>query len=225
MNGLAVWGHTSTLPPSITALVVKCDSVHRVNFLFPKSCVCVCVWVGGWVGGCASACQCMWASVCVCCSHLFSFFPLAFVMVNDLSLVSRFLFWKCVRFCFRFCCRLFLFVVRHLYFMLLPCHTRCSFTDVLSCTPTGVSEINHLTWSYPSKVILVQICLSAVFTIYFLVLSKLLSPPPPPTEKNRSRYLDIHYTCSIVFVPFEELTWIVQRSGPHGGRFRNVHHY
>ena len=28
---------------------------------------------------------------------------------------------------------------------LLPCHTRCSFTDVLSCTPTGVSEINHLT--------------------------------------------------------------------------------
>ena len=51
-------------------------------------------------------------SVCVCCTHLFSFFPLAFVLVNDLSLVSRcFLFWKCVRFCFRFCCRLFLFVV------------------------------------------------------------------------------------------------------------------
>ena len=28
-------------------------------------------------------------SVCVCCTHLFSFFTLAFVLVNDLSLVSR----------------------------------------------------------------------------------------------------------------------------------------
>ena len=28
---------------------------------------------------------------------------------------------------------------------LLPCHTRCSFIDVLSCTPTGVSEINYVT--------------------------------------------------------------------------------
>ena len=28
---------------------------------------------------------------------------------------------------------------------LLPCHTRCCFIDVLSCTPPGVSEINHLT--------------------------------------------------------------------------------
>ena len=74
-----------------------------------------------------------------------SFFPLAFVLVNDLSLVSRcFLFWKCVRFCFRFCCRLFLFVVCTCILCLLPCHTRCSFTDVLSCTRTGVSEINHL---------------------------------------------------------------------------------
>ena len=41
--------------------------------------------------------------VCVCRTHLFSFFPLAFVLVNDLSLVSLcFLFWKCVRFCFSF---------------------------------------------------------------------------------------------------------------------------
>ena len=33
----------------------------------------------------------------------FHFFALAFVLVNDLSLVSRcFLFWKCVRFCFVF---------------------------------------------------------------------------------------------------------------------------
>ena len=27
--------------------------------------------------------------MCVCCTHLFSFFTLAFVLVNDLSLVSR----------------------------------------------------------------------------------------------------------------------------------------
>ena len=86
--------------------------------------------------------------MCVCCTHLFSFFTLAFVLVNDLSLVSRcFLFWKCVRFCFRFCCRLFLFVVCTCILCLLPCHTRCSFIDVLSCTPTGVSEINHLNCS------------------------------------------------------------------------------
>ena len=28
--------------------------------------------------------------MCVCCTHLFSFFPLAFVFVNDHCLVSRF---------------------------------------------------------------------------------------------------------------------------------------
>ena len=68
--------------------------------------------------------------MCVCCTHLFSFFTPAFVLVNDLSLVSRcFLFWKCVRFCFRFCCRLFLFVVCTCILCLLPCHTRCSFID------------------------------------------------------------------------------------------------
>ena len=101
-------------------------------------------WVGGRVDVQArvSVCEC----VCVCCTHLFSFFTLAFVLVHDLSLVSRcFLFWKCVRFCFRFCCRLFLFVVSTCILCLLLCHTRCSFIDVLSCTPTGVSEINHLT--------------------------------------------------------------------------------
>ena len=114
--------------------------------LFPKS------WVGGRAGGCASACQCMWVSewvsACVCCTYVFSFFPLAFVLVNDLSLVSRcFLFWKCVRFCFYFCCRLFLFVLCTCIVLCLPpCRTRCSFIDVHSCTPTGVSEINHLTW-------------------------------------------------------------------------------
>ena len=82
--------------------------------------------------------------MCVCCTHLFSFFSLAFVLANDLSLVSRcFLFWKCARFCF--CCCLFLFVVCTCILILLPCLTRCSFIDVLSCTPTGVSEINDLT--------------------------------------------------------------------------------
>ena len=76
----------------------------------------------------------------------FYFFLLAFVLVNDLSLVSRcFLFWKCVRFCFCFCCGLLLFLVCTCILCLLPCLTRCSFIDVLSCTPTGVSEINHLT--------------------------------------------------------------------------------
>ena len=90
--------------------------------------------------------------MCVCCTHLFSFFTLGFVLVNDLSLVSRcFLFWKCVRFCFRFCCRLFLFVVCTCILCLLLCHTRCSFIDVLSCTPTGVSEINHLTCQNKNK--------------------------------------------------------------------------
>ena len=98
--------------------------------------------VGGWMCKRVS----VYVSVYVCCTHLFSFFPLAFVLVNDLSLVSGcFLFWKCVRFCFCFCCRLFLFVVCTCILCLLPCLTRCSFIDVLSCTPTGVSEINHLT--------------------------------------------------------------------------------
>ena len=81
------------------------------------------------------------------------FFPLAFVLVNDLfSGFSLFLFWKCVRFCFCFCCCLFLFVVCACILCLLPCHTRCSFINVLSCTPTGVSEINYLTSRRREKV-------------------------------------------------------------------------
>ena len=89
----------------------------------------------------------VYVSVCVCCTHLISFFTLAFVLVNDLSLVSC-----CSCFgnaydlkkkkCFGLCCRLFLFVVYTCILCLLPCHTRYSFTDVLSCTPTGVSETN-----------------------------------------------------------------------------------
>ena len=35
-------------------------------------------------------CVCVRVNVCVCCTHLFSFFTLAFVLVNDLSLVSCF---------------------------------------------------------------------------------------------------------------------------------------
>ena len=89
----------------------------------------------------------VYVSVYVCCTHLFSFFPLAFVLVNDLSLVSRCFFvleMRTILFLFllpfvSFCCM-------HLYFMFTAMSlTRCSFIDVLSCTPTGVSEINHLT--------------------------------------------------------------------------------
>ena len=114
-------------------------------------CVCVCVWggggggwMGGWVDVQARVSACEWVSVCLLHPSISIFSP-AFVLVNNLSLVSRcFLFWKCVRFCF--CCCLFLSVVCTCILCLLPCLTRCSFTDVLSCTPTGVSEINHLTW-------------------------------------------------------------------------------
>ena len=74
-------------------------------------------------------------SVRVCCTHLFSFFPLVFVLVNALFSGS----------CFCLCCCLFLSVVCTCILCLLPCLTRCSFTDVLSCTTTGVSQINHLT--------------------------------------------------------------------------------
>ena len=57
--------------------------------------------------------------MCVCCTHLFSFFTLAFVLVNDLFLVSRccccFLEMRSILFSFllpfvSFCCK-------HLYFM------------------------------------------------------------------------------------------------------------
>ena len=92
---------------------------------FPQIlCVCVCGWVDGWM--------CMRVSVYVsewvCVFAVPIYFPLAFVLVNDLFLVSRcFLFWKCVRFCFCFCCRLLLFVVCTCILCLLPCLTRCSF--------------------------------------------------------------------------------------------------
>ena len=110
--------------------------------------VCVSVWGGGGRGGGRVDVQArvVYVSVCVCCTHLISFFTLAFVLVNDLSLVSC-----CSCFGnaydlknnnFGLCCRLFLFVVCTCILCLLPCHTRYSFTDVLSCTPTGVSETN-----------------------------------------------------------------------------------
>ena len=98
--------------------------------------------VGGWVGGHVSECVCVFAV-----PIYFHFFPLAFVLVNDLfSGFSLFLLWKCVRFCFCFCCCLLVFAVCTCILCLLPCLTRYSFNDVLSCTPTGVSELNYLTW-------------------------------------------------------------------------------
>ena len=71
----------------------------------------------------------VYVSECVCLLYPSIFvFPLAFVLVNDFSLSFRcFLFWKCVRFCFCSCCRLFLFVVCTCILCLLPCLTRCSF--------------------------------------------------------------------------------------------------
>ena len=63
--------------------------------------------------------------MCVCCTHLFSFFPLAFVLVNDLSLVSR---------CFALEMRTILFLLlfvsfccMHLYFMFTAVSYRMSF--------------------------------------------------------------------------------------------------
>ena len=95
--------------------------------------------------------------MCVCCTHLLSFFPLAVVLVNDLfSGFSSFLFWKCVRFCH------FVFVAiccMHLYFMftalsyqmllslmffhILQCLTRCSFIEVLSYTAVSYQMFFH----------------------------------------------------------------------------------
>ena len=77
-------------------------------------------------------------------------------------------FWKCVRFCFCFCCCLFLFVVCTCILCLLPCLTRRSFIDVISCTPTGVSEINYLTW------------LDLLLILVFPFLSRLLWSLPRP---------------------------------------------
>ena len=80
--------------------------------------------------------------MCVCCTHLFSVFPLAFVLVNDLfSCFSLFLEMRTILFLLlfvSFCCM-------HLYFMFTAVSYGCSLIDVLSCTPTGVSEINYWT--------------------------------------------------------------------------------
>ena len=80
--------------------------------------------------------------MCVCCTHLFSFFPLAFVLVNDLSLVSRFCFGNADDFVIVFVAVCFFLLYALVFYVYCR---RCSFTDVLSCTPTGVSEINYLT--------------------------------------------------------------------------------
>ena len=52
---------------------------------------------------------------------------------------------------------------------LLPCHTRCSFIDVLSCTPTGVSEINYLTFLSDIRLIL-QLSNYYAIVLMFLLL-------------------------------------------------------
>ena len=87
--------------------------------------------------------------MCVCCTHLFRiFFPLAFVLVNDLLLsgFSLFLFWNCVRFCFLL---LLLFVVvvgcccMHLYFMFADVSYQINVLSLMFFH--GVSEINYLT--------------------------------------------------------------------------------
>jgi len=117
-----------------------CLSNPHFPLFFPKSWMCVCVcgvcgWVGRRVDVQARVSVCEWVSVCVCCTHLFSFFTLAFVLVNDLSLVSC---------CFLFCCCLFLFVVCTCILCLLPCHSRCSFIDVLSCSFIDVLSLGFL---------------------------------------------------------------------------------
>ena len=62
--------------------------------------------------------------MCVCCTNLFFFLPLAFVLVNELfSGFSLFLFWKCVRFVFVFvavCLFLLYALVFYVYCRVLP---------------------------------------------------------------------------------------------------------
>ena len=107
----------------------------------------------GWVCKRVSVYMSEW--VCVFDVPIYIIFSSSFVFVNDLlfSGFSLFLLWKCVRFCFYFCCCLFLFVVGTCILCLLSCLTRRSFIDVLSCVYrfTGVSEINYLTAQQKSR--------------------------------------------------------------------------
>ena len=85
--------------------------------------------------------------MCVCCTHLFAFFPLAFVLgMTFLWFLVVSCFGNPHDFVFVFVAVCFFLFVCTCILCLLPCHTRCSITEVLSCTSTGVSEINHLTW-------------------------------------------------------------------------------
>ena len=59
------------------------------------------------------------------------------------SLVSRFCFGNAYDFVYVFVAVCFFLL--YALVCLLPCLTRCSFIDVLSCTSTGVSEINYVT--------------------------------------------------------------------------------
>ena len=87
-------------------------------------CVCVCVCVG--VGGCASACQ------CVCLLYPSIFFPLDFVLVNDISLVSHccFCFGNVYNFVFVFVAVCFFLLYALVFYVY--CHVITPLTDVLS---------------------------------------------------------------------------------------------
>jgi len=77
-------------------------------------------------------------SVYVCCTHLFSFFPLAFVLVNDLSLVSRcFCFGNAYDFVFVAVCFFLLYArVFYVYYRVLP--------DILSLMFFHVPQLGFL---------------------------------------------------------------------------------
>ena len=97
--------------------------------------------------------------MCVCCTHLLSFFPLAVALVNDLFLVSRrFCFGNAYDFVFVFVavclfllyalvfyvyCRVLPDVLSLTFFHILQCLTRCSFTDVLSYTAASYQMFFH----------------------------------------------------------------------------------
>ena len=109
-------------------IVVTVENVCLSNLpfplLFPKSCVCLCecVWVGRWAGGLMCKRVSVYVSEWVCVFAVpiyFHFFTLAFVLVNDLCLVSRcFCFVLEMRtILFSFLLPFVSFCCKHLYFL------------------------------------------------------------------------------------------------------------
>ena len=93
--------------------------------------------------------------MCVCCTHLFSFFPLAFVLVNDLSLVSCFVFVVVVVWGNAYDL-VFVAVCFFLLYALIFYVYCCVLPDVLSLMffhvpPSGVSAIHFLAWQWRLK--------------------------------------------------------------------------